>query len=665
MAMMLLAIAGHVCAVQLVDVPRYAAYQHYRPWTWIVTGHSLAVGGVAAQAMVTLAAAWRLRSELSVVLRALLTHRSWMATGALLLASLAVPSGTLAFSVEELSIAGIITMLTVLNLGVGAAMVPGRIVDRAAEWAEARVTLDPNAASAGRWDRALPVAVAIWVTAMAAAMNVVVLERMPHIDDSVSNLFQAKYFAQGRLFLPAPPDTASFQVDQTVVDSGKWYGYAFPGWPAVLAVGVLAGMPWIVNPLLGGITILLGHAFIRRRLDRATANTAVLMLAVSPWLIFMSAEFMPHPLTAVLALIALVAFDRTRGREPRWLLWAVVAGAAIGGLALTRAIEAALVTAAIVISAVIEGGFRRLLPPLLPAMAIAAAFAALMPVYSLAVTGRADYPPHLAWSDGRWGPGVDRLGFGPNIGISAWPNLDPLPGHGPIDVVLNTNKNLFMVNADLFGWATGSLVFVALALGIGRWRRADTLLLALTAAYIAGHSFYWFSGGPDIGARYWYPLLVPLAALTARGAQMAVEQLRKSDACGAPGARVGVVILVACVSAGVVALPWRAATKYYEYRGITSEVRALAEAHRFEHALVFIRSGDRADYQSAFSLNPPSLEGTGTVYAWDAGAAARARVVAAFPDRPVWVIERRPPGPEGEGPFVLTAGPLPPGTVPQ
>jgi hypothetical protein len=374
---------------------------------------------------------------------------------------------------------------------------------------------------------------------------------------------------------------------------------------------------------------------------------------------------MPHPLTAVLALIALAAFDRAQGRQPRWLPWAIVAGAAIGGLALTRAIEAALVTAAIAISTVVENGVRRLLPPLVPAMAIAAGLAALMPVYSLAVTGRADYPPHLAWSDGRWGPGVDRLGFGPNIGISAWPNLDPLPGHGPLDVVLNTNKNLFMVNADLFGWATGSLVFVALALGIGRWRRADTLLLVLSAAYVAGHSVYWFSGGPDIGARYWYPLLVPLAAVTARGARMAVERLRESNACDAPGARVGIFILAAGIGAGVATLPWRAVTKYHEYRGVTSDVRALADAHRFEHALVFIRSGDRADYQSAFSLNPPTLEEAGTVYAWDAGAAARVSVVAAFPDRFVWVIERRPPGPEGEGPFVLSAGPLPPGTVPQ
>jgi hypothetical protein len=310
-----------------------------------------------------------------------------------------------------------------------------------------------------RWDRALPFAIAAWVAAIAAAANYFVLEHVPHIDDSVSNLFHAKYFAAGHLYLPAPPDFESFRMDLTVVRNGKWFGYAFPGWPAALAVGVLAGVPWLVNPLLGGSMVLLTHAWVRRRYDRGTANITVLILAASSWLIFTSAEMMGHPLTATLVLLGLVAFDRATERDSRWLSWSVVAGAAVGLAVLTRAFDGILLAAALGLITLIEGRLIRAWRPIILAGVVSAAVGALILPYNQAVTGSATYPAHVAWADEHYGPGVDVLGFGPNVGISSWPNLDPLPGHGLADVILNLNKNLFMVNIDLFGWPMGSLIF--------------------------------------------------------------------------------------------------------------------------------------------------------------------------------------------------------------
>jgi hypothetical protein len=232
------------------------------------------------------------------------------------------------------------------------------------------------------------------------------------------------------------------------------------------------------------------------------------------------------------------------------------------------------------------------------------------------------------------------------------------------DVVLNANKNAFMTNIDLFGWASGSLVFVWLAFGLGRWRRGDALLLALVATFVLGYSTYWFSGGPDLGARYWYPLLIPLAALTARGAQMASVELQARGVSHA-GARVSALILAATVGAAVTTVPWRAATKHYRYRGISGEIRELAASQRFEHALVFVQSDpNRRDYASAFVLNPWTLDDPATIYAFDAGPAHRAAVVAHFSDRQVWVISRVR-GFDGEARFAIIEGPLAPATVPR
>jgi hypothetical protein len=662
--LLILAVIGHACALQLIEVRPYAVFQHYRPWGWMLSGQSLAVWGVAAQAIVVAIVAWRLRASLRVAAAHSLSAVGWLVVAGLAVFSLAVPVLSVSRYVGELVLAGGVALVAALDLALAALVLPDALVSRAAAWVEARVTVRPGPAEARPWDRRLPAVVAIWVTLLAAATTYLVFERVPHIDDSVSNYFQAKYFAAGHLFLPAPPDAPSFHVDQVIIEPTKWYGYAFPGWPVVLGVGVWLGVPWLVNPILGGLLVILGHALVRRRFDRGTANVTILMLAVSPWLIFMSAEFMPQPLTAVLVLLAVLAFDHaSEHARSAWARWAVLAGLTVGALALTRAIEAALVAAALGLSTVLDRRLVRALPAALVAGLVAASVAALLLAYNQAVTGRATYPPHMAWSDRQWGPGVDRLGFGPGIGIRAWPHLDPLPGHGLPDVVLNANKNAFMAQIDLFGWATGSLLFIWLAFGIGRWHRGDALMLALVAAFVLGYSAYWFSGGPDFGPRYWYPLIVPLATVTARGAQMASDLLQRPRRRSYAGARIGVLIVAASVSAAVVTLPWRATTKYYRYRGIGGEVRTLAAAHGFEHALVFVRSGDR-DYKSAFVLNPATLDGPATVYASDAGAANRAAVVARFADRPVWVIGRPRATAGTEAPLEVIAGPLAPGTVP-
>lgn len=668
-ALLTLTIGGHVLGLRLIDVKPYADFQHYYPWRLVLGQHAVAACLLLAQAIAVAVLSWRMRRRLVMAMSGILSMRSLMVIAVLAAASLAVPTVSVSRSLGEVVLAGGLAVVATLNLVIAVLMVPEAAISRAQAWVDDRVTLRPGTDRVRRWDLRLPLVVALWVTIVAAGVNYAVLERLPHIEDGVSYLFQAKYFAAGRLFLPPPPDAESFRMDLTLVAGGKWYGYAFPGWPLLLSLGVLAGVPWLVNPILGGMTILLGHGLIRRRYDRGTANASVLMLAVSPWLIFMSAEFMTHPLTAVLALLAMLAFDRASGRTHewgRWARWAMTAGLATGALVLTRTVDAALLVAAIAIATLLAGRLKRAMPAAIVAGLLTAAAGGLLLVYNKALTGRATYPPHLAWADGRWGPGVDRFGFGHDVGIRAWPNLDPLPGHGLPDVVLNANKNLFMTNVELFGWPTGSLIFIWLAFGLGRWRAGDALMLALSASFALGYSAYWFSGGPDLGPRYWYPLIMPFAALTARGAHMLVERLEEQKTLDHAGARIGALILAASVSAAVATVPWRAVTKHYRYRGITGEVRALAASHRFGHALVFIRSSDtRRDYQSAFSLNPPTLDDPATIYARDAGPAHRAAVVAHFPDRPVWVIGRNRDNAQAPPRFEVIAGPLAPGTVPR
>lgn len=655
-----LALAGHAAALHIIDVRPYAVFQHVRAWREL-REYPWSAAVLAIQTAVVAIVGWQMRAALIAMSRSVLPIVGWLIVAAVIGFSLAVPSESVARYGGEVLLAGSLAIVATLNLIAAVLSIPPGIVTRLSRWVSARITLAEDDAQIRPWDRALPIVAAIWIVVLSAAASYVVLERVPHIDDSVSNYFQARYFADGRLFAPAPPDSDSFQMDQTVVRDGRWFGYAFPAWPAVLAIFVRIGVPWLANPVLAGIFLLLGHAFVRHRLGRGTANVTTLLMAVSPWLLFVSAEFMAHPTTNVFVIGAALAFDRAVDRGPRWPLWAIAAGMATGALVLTRAIDAVLLVGGIGLAVIVERRLLRAIAPTVVTGVAAAAVAALMLPYNYFVTGDPMYPPHMAWSDGHWGPGVDRLGFGPDVGIRAWPNLDPLPGHGPADVILNANKNMFMANVDLFGWASGSLLFLAIALAYWRWRRGDYFMLALSISYVAGYSCYWFSGGPDLGPRYWYPLLLPMAAMTARGACLVAARLREHDAVPQPAARVALFVVLASVSAMTVMVPWRAVTKHYRYRGVSGEVRDLAASRHIDHAIVFVRSTFPREYQSAFNLNPATLDQPETIYARDLGAEHRARVLAHFPQRPVWIIGR-----EREGmPLTVIAGPLPPGTNPE
>jgi hypothetical protein len=364
--------------------------------------------------------------------------------------------------------------------------------------------------------------------------------------------------------------------------------------------------------------------------------------------------------TAVLVIGGLLAFDHATahagGAGPPRAPWALVSGVLVGAASLTRTFDAILLVGALGGIALVERTIFRAWRSILIAGVAAAAIGSLNFVYNQRVTGSATYPAHEAWADGRYGPGVDVIGFGPNVGIDRWPNLDPLPGHGPADVVLNLNKNLFMTNVDLFGWTMGSLVFVWIAVGIGGWSRRDAPLLILPVVSAAGYSLFWFSGGPDLGARYWYPLIVPLAALTARGI-FGVAARMERGALPHAGARLAAALLVAVLAAMATTVPWRAATKYYRYRGISGEVRELAASAGIVDALVLVRVAERADYQSAFVLNPRALEERGTIYALDVGPDRRAALLARYGNRPVWVIGREAPDESGPKPWVVIERP--------
>jgi hypothetical protein len=247
----------------------------------------------------------------------------------------------------EIALSLWILVINAANLALVAAAVPQDALNATARWLQQRFGSDAKTEERPSpvWDRCLPWGAALWVIAVSATFSWVIFEGIPHIPDGVSHLFQAKYLSTGRLYLPSLPDAATFEFEKLHNDGIRWFAYSFPGWPGVLSLGVLAGAPWLVNPLLAGVTVLLTHSLVAKLYNRPLAHIVILLLAVSPWFLFMSASFMSHPATVVWGLGALLAVVKAQD-SGRWV-WGLVAGASLGALFLTRPHEAVFVGAAI------------------------------------------------------------------------------------------------------------------------------------------------------------------------------------------------------------------------------------------------------------------------------------------------------------------------------
>src|SRR5262249_47963077 len=156
--------------------------------------------------------------------------------------------------------------------------------------------------------------------------------------------------------------------------------------------------------------------------------------------------------------------------------------------------------------------------------------------------------------------------------------------------------------------------------------RADRFMIGVIFIVVAAYSLYWFSGGPDFGARYWYLILIPCVALTVRG----IESIG--------GDRILPAVACLTLLSVFVFIPWRAVDKYHGYLGMTPDILRLAQVNGFGNSLVLVEGERYPDYESAAAYNPLNLRDSRTIYAWDRNAEARAKLIVAYQDRPVWLV---------------------------
>jgi hypothetical protein len=520
-------------------------------------------------------------------------------------------------------------------------------------------------------------ACALFTTMLAAILSGRVFGRIPHVQDSIAQLFQARIFAQGRLWASSPPCSEFFNYAHMIND-GRWYSQYPPGHSLLLVPGIWLGAPWLINPLLGGLGVLATVLLAREMADGTTARLAGILGALSPFLVLMASEFMSH--VSGFCALTFYLFLHLRALRTGHPGSARAAAVCLALAILVRPYTAL----AVALPPLAYSGwlwFRsmadrrdagrsarsRLYSPFLIVLAGGAAGAVLLGLYNWGTTGDPFVPGYiklygpshgLGFGRGSWG-GPHTLARGLN---AAWDNLRSL-------------------NLRLFEWPLTSLWSLLVALlPLGRAQRPGRttvapdgptlrhrwLLAAIPVSLLVAYVFYWYH---DLcfGPRYLYEALGPLLVLSAFGLRRTGEFLSARLLPAADGWKRalpgGILVLGLFAYAGVhrwPALfrtprasigaapdsPERMASYFQHYGrefwGVSPFLGELTAQRGLSNAIVFVHFTEPSYdsllqmrylwFGSAFAHEEPDLGKARIIFARDRGA-ENARLTALFPGR--------------------------------
>jgi hypothetical protein len=348
---------------------------------------------------------------------------------------------------------------------------------------------------------------AIFIVGTSVGVARLAYNGQPALTDELSQAFQGGIVMSGRLAAVAESHPEFFETGQTLDHDGRWFAEYPIGSGALVAIGRWTHLGIFVSPLLLVLAAVATWSFARRAYDETTARLALILMALSPFALFLAATRMNHVPTLALTAVALAALARWTGATPsdrrsRQLGSATLLGAALGGIVLFRPYDAMLAAVPIGIFQLSVVLRRRELIRSLGAESIA--FLAVAGI-QLWVNARTTGAPLLFGYTALNGP-LHGPGF----------HLDPLgadftPSRGLEYVMLYLQQ----LNTALFESAIPALVFIVVAMWLTRPTRWDWLLAGLVLSFLAGYGAYWHKGELT-GPRFIYPAVAAFVVFAAR-----------------------------------------------------------------------------------------------------------------------------------------------------
>jgi 4-amino-4-deoxy-L-arabinose transferase-like glycosyltransferase len=630
---MLLAFVGQAASLQMIDAGRLIHFQHYKSLPELFDQRFLSLVVFVLQVIFVANGVGEHLSSLKNRLGRYFKIRQVILIALFMVCAGAAVTPNASIYATSLVFAAVVQFVSLANIFLAVRAVPNEILERLKERIEN--FLGARELEKKRIDR-FAIFAALWTVILAGGLNYFIYQNHPHVPDETQYLFQAKYLAAGQLTVAAPPVPEAFETYMIPHKEARWFGIFPPAFPLMLAIGVKLGAVWLVNPILAGLCVLLAYLFFQEIYSRPFARIAVVLLCCSPWFVFMAMSFMSHIFTLACALSAAVLLSRAISDNK--FIHVFGAGLMTGIVYLARPLDGLMT--AFLLGAWTLFGFPTWRAKIINAAVLTGATlttAALIFPYNRAVTGSATLSPSDAYYRNYFPEGVMSLGFGANRGFH-W-ELDAFAGHSPLEAVVNAALNTFLLNTELFGWACGSLILIVAFVFAGAFRKRDFWAFGVIAAVVFGYSFFWYHGGPDFGARYWFLTIIPLIALTVRAIEWLGQNISENNAESRINPRVILAVAMLCALSLTVYIPWRSLDKYHHYLGMQPGILELAQSSDFGKSLVLICGEEHPDYQSAWIYNPLNFTGDAPIYAHDKNPEVRRRLLRIYADRKVWIVD--------------------------
>lgn len=339
--------------------------------------------------------------------------------------------------------------------------------------------------------------------ALYAVVAQVVFSAKPLLIDEIIQVWQARVLASGRLWVPTP-EFPEFTAAMHLVDhDGRRFGQFPIGGPAMLALGALLRLEWLVGPLFGAASAMLVWALYRTIEPRpSVALAAALLFVLAPFTVFMAGSHMNHVTTLTWLLVAMLGLARATGSgTPRWSA-GLLCGLGLGVAATIRPVDA--VAFALPAAAWLgwQAATTRRFGTFLASGVGVAVPVALLLLANAATTGH----PLLFGYTVMWGSAHD-LGFH----TTPWGDV-----HTPMAGLELLSLYFLRLQLYLFEAPIPALLPAAVALVLTpRLAGFDRYLLVSGGLVVGLYWMYWHDGF-FLGPRFMYPLLPLLALWTAR-----------------------------------------------------------------------------------------------------------------------------------------------------
>lgn len=434
-----------------------------------------------------------------------------------------------------------------------------------------------------------------------------VLQWFPNSADEYVYLHQAETLGGGKLAQEAHPLKSFFHFNHLAHKDGITVGRFPPGWPLLLSLPFLFNFPaWLLNPLLGVITLWLFYRFAHRFYGQKVAKWSLISLAFTGFYLFNSASYFSH--TSCLLFCLAFVYCAHLYREKKLARYALLAGVFLGMVAIIRYLTAVLIFLPFLVAFLYELRWRTIRPLLLMGLGALPSMAFLL-WYNFQITGNALLPVTI------WVDPAETLGF--------------VKGHTPLKGVEHVIRRglLFLY------WSSPALLLLYLFFLVHRIIRGNERLLHpedyCLVLLFAGYFFYHHPGGNQYGPRFLfeaYPFVVVFV----------VQQVLSSRA------KWPVALWLAGMIYAVVKIPYIAER---EHRVVTERLDLYQMVHQAElsQAVVFV-----ATHTSVIRPMPPGdLTRNGlhyrreVIYARDLGE-KNVELIDFYPNRTFYVYTRDP-----------------------